>query len=105
MKGKNKGKTQEKATMSSSKLPIHWCKRESQLIPFNATCLKIVARGYSRAARDSGFCERACSEEQHCNKSNTKTNLLSISFVTGLQCFVTCVQMSCSGVISLERSS
>src|SRR6185312_2039569 len=65
MKGKNKGKTQEKATMSSSKLPIHWCKRESQLIPFNATCLKIMSRGDSRAARDSGFFE-----EQHCNKSN-----------------------------------
>src|SRR6185312_5647642 len=65
MNGKNKSNLQEKATMSSSKLAIHWCKRESQLIPFNATCLKIVARGDSRAARDSGFCERACSEEQH----------------------------------------
>src|SRR6185437_7021766 len=105
MNGKNKGNWQEKATMSSSELPIHWWKRESQLIPFNATCLKFVARGDSRAARDSGFCERSCSEEQHCNKSNTKTNLLTISFVTRLQCFATCEQMSCSGVISLERSS
>src|SRR6185437_5637636 len=122
MNGKNKGNLQEKATMSSSKLPIHWCKRESQLIPFNATCLKIVARGDSRAARESGFCERACSEEQHCNKSNrnnferknnipqwnksnTKTNLLAISFIAGLQCVFRCDQKSCSEVISCEEAS
>jgi hypothetical protein len=65
--------------MSSSKLPIHWCKRESQLMPVKATRLKIVARGEARAARDSGFSERACGEEHHCNKSDTKTNILTNS--------------------------
>jgi hypothetical protein len=46
-----KGKTQEKAIMSSSKLPIHWCKRESQLTLFSVARLKIVPRAESRAAR------------------------------------------------------
>jgi hypothetical protein len=77
MKGKNMAKTQEKAIMSYSKSPIHWCKRESQLRPFNATCQKIVARGESRAARDSRFCERDCREEHHCNKSDAMTNILT----------------------------
>jgi hypothetical protein len=76
MNGKNNANSQEKATMRSSKLPIHWCKRESQLMPVKATRLKIVAR--TRKARDSGFCERAkqdlgqCREVHHCNKSDQK---------------------------------
>jgi hypothetical protein len=32
-------------------------------MPFNAMCLKIVARVDSRAARDSHFCQRVCREE------------------------------------------
>jgi hypothetical protein len=78
MKGKNNAKTQEKARMSHSKLLIHWCKRESQLKPFNVTCLKIVARGESRATRDSGFCDRACRGKHHCNKCDKKSNILTI---------------------------
>jgi hypothetical protein len=89
MKGKtiqNSGsKSQEKAKMSSSKLPIHWCQRESQLKMSNATRLKIVEREESRAARESGFCERVCKECHHCNKSDTKINLpTSFSFLVSV---------------------
>jgi hypothetical protein len=69
--------TQEKVIMSYSKLPIQWSILESQLTPFNSTCLKIVARGESRAARDSHYCERAWREEHQCNKSDAKTNILT----------------------------
>jgi hypothetical protein len=77
MEEKNNCKTQEKAIMSYSKLPFHWSRRESQLMLFNSTRQKIVARVEPRAARDSHFCERACREEHHCNKSDTKTNILA----------------------------
>jgi hypothetical protein len=64
--------------MRSSKSPIHWSKGESQLMPCNSTCLKIVARGELRAARVARFCERVCREERQCNKYVTKTNILTI---------------------------
>jgi hypothetical protein len=47
-------------------------------MPFDTTRLKIVTRGESRAARGSGFCERTCREKHHCNKFDTKTNILTI---------------------------
>jgi hypothetical protein len=73
--------SQEKAIMSSSKLPIHWSIRESQLMTSSATHLQIVERVDSRAARDSHFCVRACREEHHSNKSDTKSNILTnVSF-------------------------
>jgi hypothetical protein len=43
-------------------------------MPFNSTRLKIVA---SRAAGDTHFFERACREEHHCSKSDSKTNILT----------------------------
>jgi hypothetical protein len=47
-------------------------------MPFSAACLKIVACGDPRAARDSDFSERDCREEHHCNKSGTKRNIITI---------------------------
>jgi hypothetical protein len=77
MNGKNNVRAQEKASNELLEMQIHWSKQESQLKPFNSTCLKVVARGETRAARDSHFCERACKEAHHCNKSETKTNILT----------------------------
>jgi hypothetical protein len=73
MNGKNNANSQEKATMSSSKLPIHWRKRESQLMPVKVTRLKIVARG---EARDSQHVILASVREfaeksTYCNKSDS----------------------------------
>jgi hypothetical protein len=48
-----KGKSQEKDIMRHSNLPIQWCTREMQTVPFASTCLKRVAR----AAACSSFRE------------------------------------------------
>jgi hypothetical protein len=70
--------------MSYSKLPIHWCKRESQLMPFSSACLKIVDGSESCAARASHFCDRSCAEKHHCNKSDTQKATSSQFFMTEL---------------------
>jgi hypothetical protein len=63
--------------MSYSKLPIHWCIQESQIMPVSAACLKIMARGEARAARESVICVRVCREEHRHNKSVSKSNILT----------------------------